>query len=141
MLLILGALTACTELVLIDISNESDSKALIGTQYEVVGDVSAYGIREYSAAPVEYISLVPPPGFTGSQVGFKIPLDYYSKITILKVMRANYWFECHEVFIVTMTGTSMPVDVPIRLEMIGGNKGDNCLQLSPNIYRSLIKRP
>lgn len=137
MLALFGMLSACSQVTLIDVSEVPEYKPIIGAQYEIVGDVFGYGIRDYSAAPVEYISLVPPPGFMGSQVGFKIPLKYGSKIKILKVMSANYWFECHEVFIVTMTGTSMPADLPIRLEMIGANKGDSCLQLNPSLYRSL----
>jgi hypothetical protein len=69
--LLLGAFSGCSmELALTDVSDKPKNKALIGTQYEVVGDVYAYGIRGRPRGEVEYITLIAPPGFTGWERAF-----------------------------------------------------------------------
>ena len=58
-------------------------------RYVVVGQVDAYGVRRNSKAPVEYITLIPPPGVQGSEVGFQVPVRLRSTLTVRKVIRTN----------------------------------------------------
>ena len=136
--LLIGALSGCTDLEFTDVSNESSSRALIGTQYEVVGDVDAYGIKGRPNGEVEYISLIPPPGFTGWERGFKVPLERGSIITVTKVMKTNRWLDGRDAFIVTVEGTKMPLDTAeTRLELNLGNEGDGHLKVNPTIYQRI----
>ena len=137
MLTSIGALSACSEVALTDVSEAPDFRPIVGTQYEIVGAVDAYGIRQHSKAEVEYITLIPPPGIAGSEVGFRIPVELGSKMTIDKVMRTNIWFSSRDAFIVTLEGTSMPTTTVIRVEMNRGNEGNARLQLNPDIYRKI----
>jgi hypothetical protein len=61
MLIAVGSLLGCYELQRDDVSDHSEFKHVVGSRFEVVSKVDAYGIREYSKAPVEYITLIPPP--------------------------------------------------------------------------------
>lgn len=137
LVLLIGALSGCMELKFTDVSNKPKNKAIIGTQYEVVGDVYAYGIRDQPRGEVEYIALIAPPGFTGWERAFKVELEHGSIITVAKVMKTNRWLDGRDAFIVTVEGTKMPVDAEIRLELNLGNEGDGRLQLNPAIYRKV----
>jgi hypothetical protein len=137
LLLLIGALSGCMEVKLTDVSNKPKNKHLIGTQYRIIGNLDAYGIRKHSRAPVDYITLVPPPGFDGYEVDFCVRLEHGSVITVAKVMKTNRWLDGRDAFIVTIEGTEMPVDAEIRLELNRGNEGDGRLQLNPAIYRKI----
>ncbi|MDQ2988102.1 MAG: hypothetical protein M3R60_03245 [Pseudomonadota bacterium] len=66
-----GALAGCDERFA-DVSNDPRFRQNVGARYEVIGAVDAYGIRHHSKAPVDYVTLIPPPGIAGSEVGFRI---------------------------------------------------------------------
>jgi hypothetical protein len=132
-----GVLAACSEVTLTDVSDKAKYKDLVGERYEVVGVVDAYGIRKHSKAEVEYITIVPRPGFKGPEVGFRTRVEPGSTITILKVVKTNRILDCGMAFIVTLQGTSLPEDRTTRIETNRGNEGDSCIELNPSIYRKL----
>jgi len=133
----LGALPGCSEQKLKDVSNDPKVKPFIGSQYEIVGLVYAYGMREHSKAPVDLITLIPPPGIEGSQVGFRTPVRVGSTITVLKVLRTNRLFDPEMDFVVSLEGTELPAEAITRVELFRGNEGTGFLQLNPAIYRKL----
>ena len=90
-ILVAVTVSACSEVKLTDVSLHADYKPIVGAQYEVMGTLYAHGIRRHAQAPVHYITLVPPPGFDGSEVGFRVPIELGSRITITRVMRTNRW--------------------------------------------------
>ena len=135
MVTVLGALLACSEERLKDVSDEPAFKPVIGTQYEIVGAIDAYGIRQHSGAKVDYITLIPPPGIAGPEVGFIIPIKPGSSFTVTRVLRNNSWIDSDILFFVKMEGTQMPIDVVTRIELFRGNEGNDLLQLNPKIYR------
>lgn len=137
MVAVLGALLACSEERLKDVSEEPEFKPVIGTRYEIVGAVDAYGIRQHSGAKIDYITLIPPPGIAGPEVGFRIPIKVGSSIAVTRVLRINSWIDPDILFFVRMDGTQMPVDVVTRIELFRGNEGNDFLQLNPKIYRRL----
>ena len=129
----------CSEVVLTDVSHDPKYHDLVGSQYEIVGAVDAYGIRQHSKAPIEYVTLIPPPGIGGYEVGFRIPIERGTKLTVKKVMRTTRWFDCGIAFMVALDGTPIPVTADITLEINRGNKGDGCLELNPSIYNRLSR--
>lgn len=140
LLISIGALSGCSEVELTDVSKTPAAKALICEQYEIVGDVDAYGIRKHSKAEVDYVTLIPPPGIAGYEVGFRIPLHRGSIVTITNVLRTNYWFDSQTAFFVALEGTSLPVKSTIRIELFRGNEGPYPLTLNPDIYRKISPR-
>ncbi len=128
-------LAACSDEKLEDVSMSPEFNAFIGNTYEVIGPVDAYGIRKHSKAPVDYIVLIPPPGVEGSEVGFRIPVDKGSRITVLKVLKSNRMFDSDKTFVVKLQGTQLPANSSIRIDLFRGNEGQNGLPLNPNIYR------
>lgn len=119
-----------------DVSAESRSREAIGARYEVVGALDAYGIRRNSAAPVDYVTLIPRPGIAGSEVGFEVPVRPGSTVTVRKVHRTTRLFD-RMTYIVELEGTSLPAAVPVRIDISRGNEGDKYLELNPKIYRKL----
>ena len=55
-------LIGCYSEKFIDISNEEGYSKLIGKTYEITGPIIGHGIRKHSNAPVDYVTLMPPPG-------------------------------------------------------------------------------
>ncbi len=137
MLAALGLLLGCSEEKLKDVSADPKFSPFVGGRYEVVGLVYAYGIRRHSKAPVDYITLIPPPGIGGTSVGFEIPIRVGSKITVLRVLKTNRVFDPEMDFVVRLEGTEMPAEVVTRISLFRGNEGVGFLQLNPAIYRKL----
>jgi hypothetical protein len=122
---------------LTDVSERPENMKEIGLRYEVIGPVDAYGIRRSSQSQVEYVTLIPPPGIAGSEVGFRIPVVGGSKVVVTKVFKTNRWPDPNMTLEVRLEGTKLPVDVPTRIDLFRGNEGSSGLQLNPNIYRRL----
>jgi hypothetical protein len=120
-----------------DVSNDSRFRPMVGTRYEVVGALNAYGIREHPGAEVDYITLIPPPGIAGSEVGFNIKIAPRSRITVLKVLKSNRWPDPDLTLEIQLTGTHMPVQAVTRIDLFRGNEGEDVAQLNPRIYRRI----
>lgn len=139
MLIAVGALTGCDERFA-DVSNDPRFRPSVGARYEVVGAVDAYGIRHHSKAPVDYVTLIPPPGIAGSEVGFRIRIEPGSTITVLKVLKSNRWPDPDMTLEVQLTGMRMPVETVVTIDLCRGNEGDGVVQLNPRIYRRIAPR-
>lgn len=138
MAIALATLPACSwEQRLDDVSNEPKFKNLVGTRYLVVRPVDAYGIRKHSGAAVDYITLIPPPGIAGPEVGFQTPVQTGSTLTIVKVYRSNRWPDPDMTLGVRVEGTQMPVDASIRIDLFRGNEGSGEVGLNADIYQRL----
>lgn len=133
----LGALSACSEERLTDVSQQPEFKRAVGATYEVVGTVHAYGIRRHSAAEVEYITLIPPPGVDGPEVGFRVLVEAGSRLTVRKVLKTNRLFDPNISLEVRLEGTKMPTDVTTRVDLFRGNEGKESLELNPTLYRKI----
>lgn len=135
----IGALAGCEERFA-DVSHDPRFRQLVGTRYQVVDAVDAYGIRHHSKAPVEYITLIPPPGIAGSEVGFRVRIEPRSTITVLEVLKSNRWPDPDLTLEIQLTGTAMPVETVIMIDLFRGNEGDGVAQLNPRIYRKIAPR-
>jgi hypothetical protein len=136
MMIALGALAGCDERF-VDVSDDARFRQSVGARYEVVGAVDAYGIRHHSKAPVDYVTLIPPPGIAGSEVGFRIRLAPGSTITVRKVLKSNRWPDPDMTLEVALAGTRLPVDTQIIIDLFRGNEGPGAVQLNPRIYRRI----
>lgn len=136
MLIAVCALAGCDERFA-DVSNNPRFRQSVGERYEVVGAVDAYGIRHHSKAPVDYVTLIPPPGIAGSEVGFRIRIEPGSTITVRKVLKSNRWPDPDMTLEVQLTGTRLPVQTVVTIDLFRGNEGDGVVQLNPRIYRRI----
>lgn len=134
---LIGLLQSCSEQVLTDVSEDPQFQSAIGTRYEIVGPLDAYGIRRHSGAPVHYVTLIPLPGIEGPEVGFESRVSIGSTITVLKVTRTNRLTDSKMTLLVQLEGTQLPSDVPIRIDLIRGNEGSGKIGLNPAIYKKL----
>lgn len=132
----LGALVACQQ-KFVDVSKDPKFRQVVGSRYTVVGSVEAYGIRQHSKAEVEYITLIPPPGIEGSEVGFRVPITFGSRITVLKVLRSNRWPDPNLTLVIRLEGMQMPIETTIIIDLFRGNEGKGLAQLNPSIYRNI----
>jgi hypothetical protein len=134
--IVAGALVGCDEQS-IDVSKDPKFKQLVGTRYEVIGALDAYGIRQHSKADVEYTTLIPPPGIAGSQIGFRIAIEPGSTIRVLKVLKTSRWPDPDVTLKVQLTGTRLPVETAIRADLFRGNEGQGNTHLNARIYRPM----
>lgn len=128
------------DLKLTDVSERPENRKEIGIRYEVIGRVDAYGIRPHSQAQVEYVTLIPPPGIAGPEVGFRAPVVAGSQVLITKVLKTNRWPDPAMTLEIKLEGTKLPADVPTRIDLFRGNEGSGALQLNPTIYRKMPHR-
>lgn len=128
-------LSACGETKYADVSTLPAYRGLVGATYTVVGPVNAYGIRKHSKAPVEYVTVIPPPGIEGSEIGFRIPIAAGSILTVISVYQTNRFFDSSKSLGVKLTGTDIPANLPIRIDLMRGNQGTEKHSLNPTIYR------
>lgn len=128
-------LSACTDVKYTDVSTQHGYEVLVGTTYNVVSPITAYGIRKHSKAPVESVSLIPPPGITGSEVGFRVPIPIGTRLTVINVYETNVLLDPSASLGVRLHEVSLPADVPIRVHLMRGNQGDERLSLNPKIFR------
>jgi hypothetical protein len=136
MMIALDALAGCDQRFA-DVSNDPRFRQSVGARYTVVGAVDAYGIRRHSKAPVDYVTLIPPPGIAGSEVGFRIRIEPGSTITVRKVLKSNRWPDPDMTLQVKLAGTRMPVETVITIDLFRGNEGPGIVQLNPRIYRRI----
>ena len=120
-----------------DISDEPRASQIIGAKYKVIGDITAFGVRQNSRAAVEYIVLKAPPGFDGPEVGFTKTVPLGTEITVLKVRKANRFLENPYILMVRLDGTNLDPALPIKIELFGNNGGDSRISLNPEFYERI----
>lgn len=128
-------LTACDDTKFVDVSNQQKYSGLVGAKYIIIDPVDVYGIRKHSKAPVDYLTLIPPPGIEGSEVGFRVPIPIGSTLTVLRIYETNRVFDGSITFEVTLAGVEVPPNLPIRVDLMRGNQGGANLSLNPKIFR------
>jgi hypothetical protein len=133
---LLGLFTsACSDEKRRDVSTDAKFEGLVGMEYEVIGPIDAYGIRQHSGAPVEYVTLMPPPGIAGSYVGFRVPLQPGSTVVVQRVYDTNRWPDPDMSYDVVLKGTALPTGAPVRIDLFRGNEGEDRSRLNPRHYR------
>lgn len=137
LLLSLLGLFGCSDESRVDVSQQTEFRRIVGMKYEVIGSVDAYGIRPHSQAAVEYVTLIPPPGIEGLEVGFRIPLQAGSKLIVQKVIKTNRVFDPNMSYEVQLEGTQLPTGALVRLDLFRGNEGERPMELNAKLYRSL----
>lgn len=128
-------LSACGETKYADVSTLPSYRELIGATYTVIGPVNAYGIQKHSNAALDYVTLIPPPGIEGSEIGFQVPIAAGSILTVISVYQTNRFFDSSITFGVKLTGSDRLGNLPIRIDLMRGNQGAEKHSLSPKIYR------
>jgi hypothetical protein len=136
-LIVLALLAGCGKETHEDVSAEPRSREIIGTRYEVIGQVHAHGIRPHSQAPVEHVVLLPPPGIAGTMIAWREPVRKGSIITVRKVVRTNRLFDGNMNLDVDLEGTPLPVSAPVTVQLMRENKGEGYLQPNPAVFRKL----
>lgn len=133
-------ISACSKQKFKDVSSYPEFKDKIGLQYKVIGNLDAYGIREHSKSEVEYITLIPPPGIAGSEVGFEIPVAEGAKVAIVKALKSNRMFVSNITFIVFIEGMDFPKNILVRIDLFRGNEGEKEGDLNKKIYQKQDKK-
>lgn len=121
-----------------DVSSKPQYKPIVGSAYKVVGTLYAHGIRKHSKAPVDSVVLVPPPGFMGSEVGFRITVKEGTVFKVRKVLLTNRVFDPPLTLDVEYLGDDLPPDLPALIDLMLGNEGEAELSLNPKIYQKVV---
>lgn len=129
--------SACGETKFVDVSAQPIYRGTVGATYTVIGPVSIYGIRKHSKAPIDFVSVIPPPGIEGPEVGFRVPIPIGSTLTVLRIYESNRTFDPPVTFEVKLTGVEIPLHLPIRVDLMRGNEGAEKLSLNAAIFRRI----
>jgi len=137
-----ATLVACGQETYVDVSRDPKYEGMVGARFQVTGHLLAYGIRHDSKAPIEYVTLMPPPGIAGSMI---VPLGTVppqSTLTVLAVRKTNRVFDDPLTYIVSLQGATITAAYPIHIERFRGNEGpDGLLSLNPRIYQPVHPPP
>ena len=128
-------LSACGETKYADVSTQPGYREMVGVTYTIVGPVSAYGIRKHSKAAMEFVSVIPPPGIDGPEVGFRIPIMLGATLTVVSVYKTNRVFDPDISLGVKLNEVDIPANLPIRVDLMRGNQGADKLSLNPAMFR------
>lgn len=120
-----------------DVSAKDQYKGMVGSQHRVVATLYAYGIRKHSKADVEYVVLQPPPGFTGSEVGFKLLIPQGTIFKIDKVLMTNRWFDPPLSLQVALMNFDLGSNVRVLIDLMHGNELAKTNDLNPNVYQKI----
>jgi hypothetical protein len=110
---------------------------ILKRRYEVSGVLLAYGIRKHSEAPIDYITLMPPPGIEGKQIVDlgRLPLGTIFKVK--NILLSNRFPDSNESFIIEFETYKFNATVPVRIELFRGNEGRGTFELNAKIYKRL----
>jgi hypothetical protein len=110
---------------------------ILKRRYEVSGVLLAYGIRKHSQAPIDYITLMPPPGIEGKQIVDLGRLPMGTAFKVKNVLLSNRFPDSNESIIIEFDSYNFNVTVPIRIELFRGNEGRGTFELNAKIYKRL----
>jgi hypothetical protein len=110
---------------------------ILKRRYEVSGVLLAYGIRKHSQAPIDYITLMPPPGIEGKQIVDLGRLPLGTVFQVKSVFLSNSFPDSNESLIVEFESYKFNVTVPVRIELFRGNEGRGTFELNAKIYKRL----
>ena len=131
--------SACVQLPVEELPSTSPYAKIIGAEYRIVGNVSAYGIYERvnSHKVISDIELIPGVGIGGSLVESKGPIGKGQHIKILSAWRRHVFGFTQDVYyLVILQDTNLFRDIPVRIELSRGNEGLDA-GLNPRIYERL----
>jgi hypothetical protein len=137
----IAASSACVKLPEEELPSTSPYANIVGAEYRIVGDVSAYGIYERvdGRKVLSYVTLIPGVGIGGSLVEAKGPIVKGQQIKILSAWRLLLLGFTREVYyLVTFQDMNLPYDVPVRIDLSRGNEGVDA-GLNPGIYERIAK--
>jgi hypothetical protein len=137
----IAASSACVQLPEEQLPSTSPYVNIIGAEYRIAGDVSAYGIYERvdGRKVLSYITLIPGVGIKGSLVESKGPIAKGQRIKILSAWRIPLLgFTLAVYYLVTFQDADLPHDVPVRIDLSSGNEGVDA-GLNPGVYEKLAK--
>ena len=131
--------SASVKLPVEELPSPSPYAKIIGAEYRIVGDVSAYGIYERvgDRKVLSYVTLIPGVGIGGSLVESKGPIVKGQHIKILSAWRMHLLGFTRDVYyLVKFQDADLPHDVPVRIDLSRGNEGVDA-GLNPGIYERL----
>jgi hypothetical protein len=133
------ALLAACDVTYTDVSNNRHLAPLVGTRYQVLGQVTMYGIGTRRSGALSYITLSPMP-MDGPEFVFSRELPRGAVITVEKVLKTNRWPDSNRVFQVRLHGVPVPPDTFVTVELFRGNESDIPWKLNPALYRELPRK-
>ena len=115
---------------------------LVQTEYTVIAvDLYAYGIYQSPGQdnPIGSIALIPGVGIGGRDVAFRKHITKGQVIRILSAWRPSLWFDNGVYYLVSIDGSDLPPEIPIRLELFRGNEGVGA-EPNPAVYAKQLTK-
>lgn len=109
-----------------DLSSVAPYAEMIGAEYEVLADnLELYGVYGFdNPSVVAWLTLVPPPGFDGSEVAFRCPIPAGQRFRITAVRKRPVLLDSDIYYLVDLLGATVPERLPIELPLLRGNQGE-----------------
>jgi hypothetical protein len=137
--LLAGVAIACSTAAGVDVSQEVEFTEMIGRDYQIVGDVDAYGIKnEDRDTNASYVTLIPPPGIGGREVVFMKRLPKGQTFRIVAATRRQRAFTNGIDYVVELNGADLPQGLDVRIALFRGNESGDT-DLNPSLYQRVDK--
>ena len=122
---------------MVDLTLTSPYTQVVGTQYQTIAALDAYGIyQDLDKKVISYIELIPGVGISGPEVAFKKRIAKGQKITILSAWRERKLLHSNVYYVVTLQDEGLPDDIQVRIDLSRGNEGEG-VELNPSIYERI----
>jgi hypothetical protein len=120
-----------------DASADLPYARVVNGRYEVIGDVSAYGIYERRGAKrVAFVELIPGVGIAGSEVAFRRPIPKGRTFVVTQARKPADGINKVITYVVVFDEPLVETDAEVHLVMSRGNDGSDS-EPSQTVYRRI----
>jgi hypothetical protein len=138
-LICLAVFSGCTKPAVVDLSLTGQYAQVVGSEYDVISEVDAYGIYEdLDRKVIAYIELIPGVGISGPEVAFKKRIAKGQKIKVLSAWRERKLLYSDVYYVVALQDEGLPRDIQVRIGLSRGNEGGGA-ELNPHVYERIRK--
>ncbi len=119
-----------------DVRDEPQVVAMIGHEYQIVGEVYAYGVKaKLPADEASFVELIPLE-ITGPEVAFRARLPKGQTFRIASARRDVQLFGRSVEYLLELQNSDLPSGIEIRLGLTRGNE-HGAADLNPQLYQRI----
>lgn len=129
--------SGCAKPTVVELTLTSPYAQVVGTEYQVIAQVDAYGIYEdMDRKAIAYIELIPGVGISGPEVAFQKRIAKGQKIKVLSAWRERKLLYSDVYYVIALHDEGLPRDIQVRIELSRGNEGV-VAELNPHVYERI----
>ncbi|MGH8441735.1 MAG: hypothetical protein ACRETF_02405 [Nevskiaceae bacterium] len=111
------------------LGSNSPYAQVVGAEFQIAGEVNAYGVYEGDLArrQLSYVTLIPGVGIAGPEIAFKIKMPKGARLKVLSAWRESGVLSHDVYYVVALSDSGLPQGTPVRIELSRGNDANGSL--------------